>query len=237
MTETITKTEIYSIVWLFNQEIRKSLKTINFANVFREINWTLAVEEMERSAMFAKGGNYHELLMNKVIRAANALESGLLNMKTFKIYIFGEYIRHYKGCFLKRKKNGELYAPKGNGKKKKPVYNCLDLDAIGKLEGIDLYRPENLKSQTDCLKEMSEKVVSVLNLDVDQKNVLFQMLIDGKIGLHLYLYLWQKNEGFGIDEKKIKDEEYAKFIKMVKYLAEDGISLQDIYCHRSGGMR
>jgi hypothetical protein len=63
------------------------------------------------------------------------------------------------------------------------------------------------------------------------------MLIDGKIGLHLYLYLWQKNDGFGIDEKKIRDEEYAKFIKMVKYLAEDGISLQDVYCHRSGGMR
>jgi hypothetical protein len=126
-----------------------------------------------------------------------------------------------------------MRATKKDPEKKKVVYNAVDLKAIGKLEGIELYKPENLKDQLGVLKAAAETNVSVLNPRRDQTNVLYDLLCDGKIGLHLYLHLWKINNGFGIrtDMKEI-DEEYKRFLKMVEWLIKDGFDLSNVWYHK-----
>lgn len=229
----MTTNDIYSILYLFNKEIRKSSKTLSLGNVFSEAAWPVAQEEMERSVAYGKQPIVDKIGRERCINLANAIECGQLNLKTLKVYIVGEYIRKNHGCFFKRKKDGSLYlkSSKKNPDKKKQVYNAVDIEAIGKLECIDLYKPENLKKQLDLLKSESERVVSVLNLRDDQTNVLYDMLCDGRIGLHVYLHLWKLNDGFGIDLSRA-EEEYKRFIKMVQWLVKDGFDLKDVWFHK-----
>ena len=231
----MTKLEVYSMLYLFNKEIRKTSKSLNLGNVFSEAAWQAAQDEMEAAVAYGKRPIIDEIGRDRCINLANSLECGLINMKTLKVYIVGEYIRKNNGCFFKRKKDGSMYlrASKKNPEKKKQVYNSVDFEAVGKLEGIDLYKPENLKKQLDILKETSNKVVSVLNLREDQTNVLYDLVKAGWIGLHIYLHLWKINSGFGIDKNsKAMSEEYKRFVKMVEWLINDGFDLNDIWMHK-----
>lgn len=227
--------DVYSILYLFNKEIKKTSKSLSLGNVFSEAAWTVAQEEMEAAVAYGKQPVIDQIGRDRCINLANSLECGLLNMKTLKVYIVGEYIRKFHGKFFKRKKDGSLYmrATKKDPEKKKVVYNAVDMKAIGKLEGIELYKPENLKDQLGVLKAAAETNVSVLNPRRDQTNVLYDLLCDGKIGLHLYLHLWKINDGFGIrtDRKEI-DEEYKRFLKMVEWLIKDGFDLSNVWYHK-----
>lgn len=225
----MNKNDLYSIIYLFNREIRKTSASLNLENVFNEAAWPLAQDKMEAEIAFGKGMRVHRFNTDKMSRAANEIESGILNMSTFKVYLVGEYIRRNNGKFLKRKKNGELYKPKG--KSNKPVYNAVDVGEIGRLDGIEMYKPSDLDRQIKWLKEESAKHVSVLNLDSDQKNLLYKFVCDGSIGMHLYIQIWKNNDGFGIDLSKSRDEEYNKFVKMAKYLVNCGIDLSNVFYH------
>jgi hypothetical protein len=226
--------DAYSILYLFNKEIRKTSKTLSLGNVFSEAAWAVAQDEMEAAVAYGKRPVIDKMGRDRCIKLANALECGQMNMKTLKVYMVGEYIRKNKGCFFKRKKDGSLYM-KGTKKdpdKKKVVYNAVDIESIGRLEGIDLYKPENLKKQLEILKEAAQTNVSVINPRENQTNVLYDLLCEGKIGLHLYLHLWNLNDGFGIDvNSKAAEEEYKRFLKMVQWLVKDGFDLNDIWFH------
>lgn len=226
--------DAYSILYLFNKEIRKTSKTLSLGNVFSEAAWAVAQDEMEAAVAYGKRPVIDKMGRDRCIKLANALECGQMNMKTLKVYMVGEYIRKNKGGFFKRKKDGSLYM-KGTKKdpdKKKVVYNAVDIESIGRLEGIDLYKPENLKKQLEILKEAAQTNVSVINPRENQTNVLYDLLCEGKIGLHLYLHLWKINEGFDIDvNSKAAEEEYKRFLKMVQWLVKDGFDLNDIWFH------
>ena len=226
--------DAYSILYLFNKEIRKTSKTLSLGNVFSEAAWAVAQDEMEAAVAYGKRPVIDKMGRDRCIKLANALECGQMNMKTLKVYMVGEYIRRNKGCFFKRKKDGSLYM-KGTKKdpdKKKVVYNAVDIESIGRLEGIDLYKPENLKKQLEILKEAAQTNVSVINPRENQTNVLYDLLCEGKIGLHLYLHLWKINEGFDIDvNSKAAEEEYKRFLKMVQWLVKDDFDLNDIWFH------
>jgi hypothetical protein len=202
--------------------------------VFSEAAWDVAQDEMERAVAYGKPSIIDKIGYERCIKLNTALACEQLNMKTLKVYIVGEYIRKNHGFFFKRKKDGSIYM-KGTKKdpdKKKVVYNAVDIEGLGKMEGIDLYKPENLKKQIDILKEEANRVVSVINPREDQTNVLYDLLCEGKIGLPLYLHLWNLNDGFGIDinSKKI-NEEYKRFLKMVQWLIKDGFDLNAIWFH------
>lgn len=226
--------DAYSILYLFNKEIRKTSKTLSLGNVFSEAAWAVAQDEMEAAVAYGKRPVIDKMGRDRCIKLANALECGQMNMKTLKVYIVGEYIRKNKGCFFKRKKDGSLYmkSTKKDPDKKKVVYNAVDIESIGRLEGIDLYKPENLKKQLEILKEAAQTNVSVINPRENQTNVLYDLLCEGKIGLHLYLHLWKINEGFDIDvNSRAAEEEYKRFLKMVQWLVKDGFDLNDIWFH------
>lgn len=224
--------DAYSILYLFNKELRKTSKSLSLGNVFSEAAWTAAQDEMEAAVAYGKKPIIDKMGRERSIKLANAIECGQINMKTLKVYIVGEYIRKNRGQFFKRKKDGSLYlrSSKKDPDKKKQVYNALDIESIGKLEGIELYKPENLKKQLEILKEAANTNVSVLNPRKDQTNVLYDLLCEGKIGLHLYLHLWNLNDGFGIVTSAC-DEEYKRFLKMVQWLVKDGFDLSDIWFH------
>lgn len=226
--------DAYSILYLFNKEIRKTSKSLSLGNVFSEAAWAVAQDEMEAAVAYGKRPVIDKMGRDRCIKLANALECGQMNMKTLKVYMVGEYIRKNKGCFFKRKKDGSLYmkSTKKDPDKKKVVYNAVDIESIGRLEGIDLYKPENLKKQLEILKEAAQTNVSVINPRENQTNVLYDLLCEGKIGLHLYLHLWKINEGFDIDvNSKAAEEEYKRFLKMVQWLVKDGFDLNDIWFH------
>ena len=230
----MNNTTIYSILYLFNKEIRKSSKSLSLGNVFSEAAWDVAQDEMERAVAYGKPSIIDKIGYERCIKLNNALACEQLNMKTLKVYIVGEYIRKNHGFFFKRKKDGSLYmkSTKKDPDKKKVVYNAVDIESIGKIEGIDLYKPENLKKQLEILKEAAETNVSVINPRENQTNVLYDLLCEGKIGLHLYLHLWKINSGFGIDiNSKSAEEEYKRFLKMVQWLIKDGFDLVDIWFH------
>ena len=108
-----------------------------------------------------------------------------------------------------------------------PVKECADRNSI------QVFQPENLKDQLGVLKAAAETNVSVLNPRRDQTNVLYDLLCDGKIGLHLYLHLWKINDGFGIrTDLKEMDEEYKRFLKMVEWLIKDGFDLSNVWYHK-----
>lgn len=224
----MTKNEVYACLYLLNQEIRKKAKDVDFSICFDPNYWPIAMDDMEREACYG-GHKFHEYGTDRMVKIANAITCGVTNMKTFEVYVLGEYIRKNHGCFLKRKKNGELFAPKGKGKRKKPVYNAIDIEGIGALEGIDFYKPERLHDQVGALKAASEKVVSVLDIDSEQKNHLYKLVCDGVVGIHIYLHLWRLNDHFKINIDTVEDEEYKKFLKMVKFLDEQGVELNSVF--------
>ncbi len=224
----MTKNEVYACLYLLNQEIRKKAKDVDFSICFDPNYWPIAIDDMEREACYG-GHKFHEYGTDRMVKIANAITCGVTNMKTFEVYVLGEYIRKNHGCFLKRKKNGELFAPKGKGKRKKPVYNAIDIEGIGALEGIDFYKPERLHDQVGALKAASEKVVSVLDIDSEQKNHLYKLVCDGVVGIHIYLHLWRLNDHFKINIDTVEDEEYKKFLKMVKFLDEQGVELNSVF--------
>lgn len=224
----MNKLELYAIVYLFNEEMRKTAKNMNPAVVFNEAMWPIAIDKIDRETAYS-GLRTHEFGADRMVKAVNALVNGQTNMDTFKVYFFGEYIRKYHGQFLKRKKDGSLYPPRGKTKKK-PVYNGIDTEAIGRLENINFYRPEELNDQIKTLKDYSDKVVSVKILGDDQKNLLYKLVCDGVIGLHIYMHLWCINDGFGIDIDRADDEEYKKFLRIAQYLAKD-FKLSNIFYH------
>lgn len=227
----LTKNDIYAILYLLNQEIRKKPRDIDFSVCFNPDFWPIAMDDMEREAVYG-GLKIHEYGSDRMVNVANFINCGIMNMKTFEVYVLGEYIRQNHGQFLKRKKNGELFAPKGKGKRKKPVYNPIDIESIGKLDGIEFYKPERFHDQVAALKTASQSVVSMLDIDAEQKNNLYKTLCDGVIGIHIYLHLWRINDGFGINPELVQDEEYRKFLKMVEFLNSEDIKLNDVYFHR-----
>ena len=224
----MTKNEVYACLYLLNQEIRKKAKDVDYSICFDHNYWPIAMDDIEREAVYG-GLKIHEYGTERMVKIANAITCGVTNMKTFEVYVLGEYIRKNHGCFLKRKKNGELFAPKGKGKRKKPVYNPIDIESIGRLEGIEFYKPERLHDQVGALKAESEKVVSVLDIDSEHKNHLYKLVCDGVVGIHIYLHLWRLNDHFKINIDTVEDEEYKKFLKMVKFLDESSVELNSVF--------
>ena len=230
----IQASDIYAMLYLLNREIRKSWKSMSLSNVFSPICWDVAKEQMEAASMWAGTQKTHELLASACSRAATALECGQTSLMTLKVYFIGEYIRRNHGQFFKRKKDGSLSMRKSKSEtsKKKVLYNAVDIKSLGRLEGIERYKPDTLKEEISTLRDKSQRVVSVLELRDDQTNILYDMLAAGDISLHVYLHLYKINNGFGIDlDRKSVSDEYRKFIKMCRWLIDDGFDLKDVWFH------
>ena len=103
--------------------------------------------------------------------------------------------------------------------------------------GISFYNLDGFNHQLDwlilqytnnntTLNKFSGQKYDVFKVDSEQKNQLYYLVKDGTISLSLYIYFYY-NKKFEINFSKIKDKEYAKFIKLVDLVKH--INIEQIY--------
>ena len=109
----------------------------------------------------------------------------------------------------------------GNYEKIKNEYILLfkELDVI-KTEDVDRIiiinkKIENSVDTEDAFADFTQTKLDVYKVGEDQKNTLYEMIKSGEVNLIHFVIAWH-NHKFEIDEKKITDEDYRRFIQYMK---------------------
>jgi hypothetical protein len=63
--------------------------------------------------------------------------------------------------------------------------------------------------------DFTQTKLDVYQVGEDQKNILYEYIKSGKVNLIQFVIAWN-NKKFEIDEKKITDEDYFRFIQYMK---------------------
>lgn len=153
-------------------------------------------------------------LADKYTELSNLINSKCINLETLQILVFGEYIR--TGFFPKIEDYNNLF-------KIEKIISFYNLDGFNhQLDWLILQYTNN----NTTLNKFSGQKYDVFKVDSEQKNQLYYLVKDGTISLSLYIYFYY-NKKFEINFSKIKDKEYAKFIKLVDLVKR--INIEQIY--------
>lgn len=153
-------------------------------------------------------------LADKYTELSNLINSKCINLETLQILVFGEYIR--TGFFPKIEDYNNLF-------KIEKIISFYNLDGFNhQLDWLILQYTNN----NTTLNKFSGQKYDVFKVDSEQKNQLYYLVKDGTISLSLYIYFYY-NKKFEINFSKIKDKEYAKFIKLVDLVKH--INIEQIY--------
>ena len=153
-------------------------------------------------------------LADKYTELSNLINSKCINLETLQILVFGEYIR--TGFFPKIDDYNNLF-------KIEKIISFYNLDGFNhQLDWLILQYTNN----NTTLNKFSGQKYDVFKVDSEQKNQLYYLVKDGTISLSLYIYFYY-NKKFEINFSKIKDKEYAKFIKLVDLVKH--INIEQIY--------
>jgi hypothetical protein len=76
---------------------------------------------------------------------------------------------------------------------------------------------ENSVDADDVFADFTQTKLDVYKVGEDQKNILYEMIKSGEINLIHFVIAWH-NHKFEIDEKKIDDDDYRKFIQYMKVI-------------------
>ena len=153
-------------------------------------------------------------LADKYTELSNLINSKCINLETLQILVFGEYIR--TGFFPKIDDYNNLF-------KIEKIISFYNLDGFNhQLDWLILQYTNN----NTTLNKFSGQKYDVFKVDSEQKNQLYYLVKDGTISLSLYIYFYY-NKKFEINFSKIKDKEYAKFIKLVDLVKH--IKIEQIY--------
>jgi len=153
-------------------------------------------------------------LADKYTELSNLINSKCINLETLQILVFGEYIR--TGFFPKIEDYNNLF-------KIEKIISFYNLDGFNhQLDWLILQYTNN----NTTLNKFSGQKYDVFKVDSEQKNQLYYLVKDGTISLSLYIYFYY-NKKFEINFSKIKDKEYAKFIKLVDLVKH--IKIEQIY--------
>jgi hypothetical protein len=76
---------------------------------------------------------------------------------------------------------------------------------------------ENSVDADDVFADFTQTKLDVYKVGEDQKNILYEMIKSGEINLIHFVIAWH-NHRFEIDEKKIDDDDYRKFIQYMKVI-------------------
>lgn len=152
-------------------------------------------------------------LADKYTELSNLINSKCINLETLQILVFGEYIR--TGFFPKIEDYNNLF-------KIEKIISFYNLDGFNhQLDWLILQYTNN----NTTLNKFSGQKYDVFKVDSEQKNQLYYLVKDGTISLSLYIFYYNKK--FEINFSKIKDKEYAKFIKLVDLVKH--INIEQIY--------
>lgn len=145
------------------------------------------------------------------IPLANALNNGELSIIELCSTFIGEFIIQNKTTTIKT------------------------INTIAKVkEFAKFYTINETKKQFEYIKEIEEKLTnpdnvfdnfnenknSVYQVNQQQKNMLYELVKEGKINFFCFIFAWMKGK-FEIDESKIIDEDYKLFIQCMSIVRQN----------------
>ena len=140
---------------------------------------------------------------NNYITLANALNSGQIKLLEVVAATIGKYVIEFKHLTNYEYNNIDRI------KILIKFYTILEtkkhFEYIKKLE-------ENTIDVEDTFFEFTKNKIDVYKVNEEQKNMLYDLVREGKVNFFCFIYAWMKGK-FDIDESKITDPDYKKFIQ------------------------
>lgn len=189
-------------------------KITNYKRVTSIKNNSISMYNASKIVYKFKNINTVYFLADKYTELSNLINSQCINLETLQILVFGEYIR--TGFFPKIDDYNNLF-------KIEKIISFYNLDGFN--HQLDWLISQYTNNNT-TLNKFSGQKYDVFKVDSEQKNQLYYLVKDGTISLSLYIYFYY-NKKFEINFSKIKDKEYAKFIKLVDLVKH--INIEQIY--------
>jgi len=194
--------QLYFFFSMLNGELSK--KNSQFFNLSKLKMFELSPQT---GFMNDKMRRVFELKNSMYVNLCSFLNSGVLDFDTLIVCLLGEYIRT---------------------KKKVKIEMFDNLEDIKKL--LNFYNIIGSKNQSEYLLSLINKKTTTMNKFInggddifknkeDQKNELYNLILKGKVSYLFYSY-FLNNGKIKIDESKIIDEEFKKFIKIIKFVKD-----------------
>lgn len=184
---------------LFSYKTKKSLDLSRLSSLSKGIYDCL--EFRERVQRFVLG-DYADLASN--------ISSGILSLHAFDAYFLGEYIR--TGKFPKSSTFNTLMHFNEHAKFYSPQAFVEQVDKLC----------QEFAANNTALAKFTKKAKSIVELRDDQTNILYDMLIEGKINIITYSYILKtKNVVFNYDKMNMT---VYRVNKVAEYLAKFDLS-------------
>jgi hypothetical protein len=143
---------------------------------------------------------------NNFVNLTNAINSGHFSLDAFCVIFIGYYIT--KNKFITQKEMQHIdYLEKLN-----KFYTIFETQKQMEFLNKEM---ENSVDQDDVFADFTQTKLDVYQVGEDQKNILYEYIKSGKVNLIQFVIAWH-NKKFEIDEKKITDEDYFRFIQYMK---------------------
>ena len=181
----ITASQLYAhtagLKQLFSYKTKKSLDLTRLSSISKGIFDSLPYRERVQRFVVC---SYADL--------ASSISSGILSLHVFDAYYLGEFIK--SGQFPKEAKFGSY---------RHFSENATDYSPSAFIEQVERLCKESEANNTALVK-FTRKAKSIVELRSDQTNILYDMLIDGKINLITYAYITKvKNVQFDFSKMNI----------------------------------
>jgi len=154
-----------------------------------------------------------EYLLDNYVELANLINSGTVTVRTIDLYYLGEFVK--TNAFPK-------ISTFNNLQRLKEVINFYNAKSIN--EQIEQIVKTSEANNTKFAK-FTKQNKSVFELSDQQTNLLYDMMVSGKISVFVYAY-FMKEKKFEIDFGKIKNVEIYRNNKIAEYVST--FDLEDI---------
>lgn len=209
--KTWSANTVYAVTRIIANELnKKTRKCIGFSRLNDN-----DICHQANSQQFNKRQAHLAQQLNWAANIANEINSGRIDFDTFVVCYFSEWVT--------KKKCPDIFDLNKN-LRNIIIFNSI-LNAGVQFKMLSKLN-EEYKSQPTIAKFSGSKN-TLFGVDEGQKNKLYELVEKGEVSLLLYSYLL-RNHKFVVDESKIKDLNYFKFIKVVNYINEKNIQIENI---------
>lgn len=148
---------------------------------------------------------------------SNLYGSHVINIDTIMAVIIDYYVRTGKPMNYNTKMtHGEL---------KDRLKFLSVLGANSQLDTLSEIHSEYKEQST--FNKFSGQKLTLFNVDEKQENKLYELVKTGKLSFLFYVFFWS-NSKFDIDEDKIEDLNFLKFVRLMKYAKTKEITIEKI---------
>ncbi len=148
---------------------------------------------------------------------SNLYQSGSINIDTIMVVLVDYYVRTGKPMAY----NTDFGLPEL--KERLRFHSVLAMNE--QFDLLDEIQKKNAEQLT--FKKFTGEKETLFGVDDSQVNKLYELVKTGKISNLLFAFFW-KNSKFSIDESKITDLDYLKFVHLMKYINEKNIRIENI---------